>query len=56
MLVGNSMLYMEDFAINLSISLALIHNCDVRIDISTKQYYEFLKQKVLTSDPTLVPP
>ncbi len=56
MLVGNNVLYMEGFAINLSTSSALVQSCGVSIDISARQHSEFLRQKVLASDLTLVPP
>lgn len=56
MLVGNNMLYMEGFAINLSTSSALIQSCGVNIDLSARQHSEFLREKMLASDPTLVAP
>ncbi len=38
MLVGNDVLCTEGFAVNLYNSSALIHSCDVRIDINTRQH------------------
>lgn len=53
-LIGNNVLYMKGFAINLSISSTLIHSCSVRINISARQYSEFLEKKILASDSILM--
>lgn len=54
-LVGNNVFCMEEFAINLSTSSTLIYSCSVRIDVSARQYFEFLKQRILASGSTLMP-
>lgn len=56
MLADNNVLYTESFAINLSISSALIYSCGVRIDVNAKQYLKLLRQRILTSGPILVLP
>lgn len=55
MLVSNNVLCIEGFAINLSTSSALIHSCDVKIDINARHHSEFLRQRTLASTPTIVP-
>lgn len=54
-LVSNNMLCTEGFAINLSIFFALIHNCSVKIDISTRQHFKFLRHKTLVSASIIMP-
>lgn len=36
-LVDNNLLYTESFVINLSIFFALIHSCDIKININARQ-------------------
>lgn len=55
MLVGNDVLCIEGFAINLSTSSAFIHSCGVKIDINARQNSEFLRRKALVSASTIVP-
>lgn len=40
--MNNHMLYTEGFAINLSISSALIHSCSKKINTNARQYSKFL--------------
>lgn len=56
MLVSNNVLCTEGFTINLSTSSALIHNCNVKININTRQPSEFLRQRALASTPIIMPP
>lgn len=55
MLVGNDVLYTENFVINFSTSSALIQSCGVMIDINTRQHSEFLRDRALTRALTIVP-
>lgn len=53
---GNNMFSMKGFAINLSNSSALIYSYGTKINLNTRQYSEFLKQRVLANGSILVPP
>lgn len=54
-LVSNNMLYIEGFAINLSIFFeTLIHSCSVKININARQHSKFLRWKTLISSLTIV--
>lgn len=53
--MNNHMLYTEGFAINLSISSALIHSCSKKININARQYSKFLSWRALVSAPIIVP-
>lgn len=56
MLVGNDVLCIEGFTINLFTSSALIYSCGMKIDINTRQRSKFLRYKVLASTPTIIFP
>lgn len=55
MLVENDVLCTEGFAINRSSSSALIHSCDIRIDINARQHSKFLRHRGLASASTIIP-
>ena len=54
-LMDNNLLCTKGFAINFSTSSALIHSCDMKIDIIARQNSGFLRQKVLAGTLTIVP-
>lgn len=56
MLVGNNVLYIEGFTINLAISSTLIRSCVVKININARQYSKFLRYRTLASTPIIIPP
>lgn len=55
-LMGNDVLYMEGFAINLSNTSVLAHSFDMKINITTRYHSKFLKHRVLVNSSTLMPP
>ena len=55
MLMGNNVLCIEGFAINLSTSSTLIHSCGMKIDIDARQHSNFLKERALASAPIIMP-
>lgn len=55
MLMGNNVLCIEGFTINLSTSFALIYSCNVNININAREHSEFLRQMALASALTIVP-
>lgn len=55
-LVGNDILSLEGFVININKNRALIESCGVTIPINIKQCGEFLRRKFLVENDRLVPP
>lgn len=53
-LMDNNILYITKFSIKFSTVSAYIHSYDVKIIISARYYFEFLKHKILANDSILV--
>lgn len=55
-LIGNNVLYMKDFAINLSNIFLFIYSYFIKIVINTRHHFKFLRQRVLAYSPILILP
>lgn len=53
-LIGNNILYMKSFLINLLSIFAHIQSCNIDIIINTKQYTQYLKHRVLANVATFI--
>lgn len=53
-LVSNNILYIEGFSINIYNTSVLLYYYNVKIDISTKYHFKFLKQRVLNHSSILI--
>lgn len=54
--IGNDVLSIEGFLINLADASAHISSCGVDITISDRYYSEFLKRRMLAHATTFIPP
>ncbi len=56
LLIGNNIMFPEDFVIDVKGKKALIGSCKVTIPINARQHAQFLARKLLTNQETVVPP